>query len=80
MTDVQDAALKGNEPVKSVSPLPRVWVRPVRPQEYPGFSTRKVKPVTRADLSGTLQFGALRGFGYDASPVPPPATFRPMGT
>lgn len=56
--------------------LPRAWVRPVNPQEYPGFAERPVKPVTRADLDHQFHTVALRGFGYDRAPVAPPAAYR----
>lgn len=56
--------------------LPRVWVRPVEPEEYPGFEERRVKPVTRADLDQQFHTVALRGFSYDRSPAEPPHKFR----
>ena len=61
---------------KSKHKLPQVWVKPVQPEEYPGFSRRKVKPVTRGDLDHKLQTGALRGFRLDHAPVAPPQHFK----
>jgi len=62
--------------MSSADKLPRVWVKPVNPEEYPGFAQRPVKPVTRADLDNQLQTTAMRGFGYDRSPAEPPHQFR----
>jgi hypothetical protein len=56
--------------------LPSVWVRPVRPEEYPGFAARRATPNIRGDLDDTFHTVALRGFEYDRSPVAPPETFR----
>ncbi len=56
--------------------LPSVWVRLVRPEEYPGFAVRRATPNTRGDLDDTFHTVALRGFEYDRSPVAPPETFR----
>jgi hypothetical protein len=60
----------------SADKLPRVWVRPVNPEQYPGFADRAVKPVTRADLDHQFQTVAMRAFGYDRSPAEPPHQFR----
>jgi len=60
----------------SADKLPRVWVKPVNPEQYPGFAERPVKPVTRADLDHQFQTVAMRGFGYDRSPAEPPHQFR----
>jgi hypothetical protein len=59
--------------------LPRVWVRPVNPEEYPGFAERPVKPVTRKDLDNQFHTTALRGFSTDRSPAEPPHHFRLSG-
>lgn len=56
--------------------LPRVWVRPVNPEEYPGFAERPVKPVTRADLDNQFQTTAMRAFNLDRAPQAPPHEFR----
>ncbi|UCH34499.1 MAG: hypothetical protein JSV65_18555, partial [Armatimonadota bacterium] len=56
--------------------LARVWVKPVDPEEYPGFAERAVRPVTRADLDNEFHTVALRGFGADRSPAEPPHQFR----
>jgi len=63
-------------PPETSSPLPRAWVRPVEPSEYPGFAERAVKPVTRADLGHAFHTVALRAFGTDRSPAEPPHRFR----
>jgi len=57
--------------MESSDPLPRVWVRPVNPEEYPGFAERPVKPVTRQDFDHQFQTTALRGFGTDRGPEAP---------
>jgi len=62
--------------MSSEDKLPRVWVRPVHPEESPGFAERAVKPVTRADLDHQVQTTALRGFGADRSPDQPPHQYR----
>jgi len=59
--------------------LPQVWVRPVNPEEYPGFVERPVKPVTRKDLDNQFHTTALRGFSTDRSPAEPPHNFRLSG-
>ena len=56
--------------------LPRVWAHPVNPEEYPGFSRLRVKPVTRKDLDGEFHTVAMRGFSYDRSPALPPHQHR----
>jgi len=60
----------------SADRLPRVWVKPVNPEEYPGVAERRAKPVTRADLDHQLQTTALRGFDADRSPDQPPHQYR----
>ena len=52
--------------------LPRVWVRPVNPEEYQGFEQRSVKPVTRADLDNQFHTTALRAFNLEGTPSQPP--------
>lgn len=56
--------------------LPRAWVRPVNPEDYPGFADRPVKPVTRADLGNQFHTVALRHFQFDHPPDPPPHKYR----
>jgi hypothetical protein len=56
--------------------LSRVWVEPVRPEQYPGFAGRKIKPTTREDLDNEFHTVAMRGFAYDKSPSEPPHKFR----
>lgn len=63
-------------PVVPDTVLPQVWVRPVRPEEYPDFAARRARPVTRGDLDDSFHTVALRGFEYDRSPVAPPETYR----
>ena len=59
-----------------MSKLPRIYVHPVNPEEYPGFAGRAVKPVTRKDLDNQFHTVALRGFGTDKSPAEPPHKYR----
>jgi hypothetical protein len=56
--------------------LPQVWVRPVNPEEYPGFAARRARPITRADLGDRFHTVGLRGFEFDRPPAPPPESFR----
>ncbi len=56
--------------------LPSVWVRPVNPEEYPGFAERKVKPVTRGDLGHRYHTVSLRWFSFDRPPSDSPQGFR----
>ncbi len=59
--------------------LPRVWVSPVNPEDYPGFGERKTKPVTRKDLDHQFHTTALRYFSYDRPPSQPPHSYRLVG-
>lgn len=54
----------------------RVWVDPVRPEKYPGFVERAIKPVTRGDLDNEFHTVAMRGFAFDKNPAEPPHRFR----
>ncbi|MBM3495806.1 MAG: hypothetical protein FJX72_16000, partial [Armatimonadetes bacterium] len=56
--------------------LPRAWVRPVQPEEYPGFAERRARPITRGDLDNEFHTVGLRGFEFDRPPVAPPDKFR----
>ncbi len=56
--------------------LPRVWVRPVNPEEYPDFSQKQARPVTRSDLGDRFQAPALRFFRYDHPPEEAHHKFR----
>lgn len=62
--------------MKPAEKLPRVCVATVHPEAYPGFAARPVKPVTRRDLDNQFHTVALRGFGFDRAPVPPPGKYR----
>jgi len=48
----------------------------VNPEGYPGFSRRKVKPVTRKDLDHQFHTTALRYFSYDRPPSQPSHSYR----
>jgi hypothetical protein len=76
---MSDQALRSIQDRHSGPSLPRVWVRPVQPEEYPGFAARAIKPVTRRDLDNQFHTVALRGFGYDRSPTEPPHRFKVVG-
>ena len=56
--------------------LPRVWVKPVNPEEYPSFDQKRVKPVTRGDLGNQFHTTAMRYFEYDKKPGEPPHKYR----
>ncbi|MCC6443255.1 MAG: hypothetical protein IT210_07340 [Armatimonadetes bacterium] len=62
--------------INDPDPLPQVWVRPVTPEEYPDFTRRRARPVTRGDLDNQYHTVALRGFSYDRSPSEPPHRYR----
>ena len=51
-------------------------IRPVNPEDYPGFADRSVKPITRRDLDNQFHTTAFRAFALDGSPSEPPHRYR----
>ena len=71
-----NAAFSRFVPPTASGSLPRVWVKPVDPEDYPDFHGRTARPVTRQHLDNQFHTTALRCFEYDRPPGRPPHRYR----